>query len=303
MLKMYHSHVASGESPELWDEIWSSGGSFDDVMYFCAIDPLRRLFERYSKPGIYMLEGGCGRGQYVAYHAARGVRVVGLDFARDTLAEIRRSNDSLMLCAGDVATLPFRDESFDLYYSGGVVEHFEAGADSALREAHRVLKPGGVLLASVPYFSPLRWLLRPVKRDHWKRVSRSVAESSNLSNRLRFFQYAYTRREFKRLLSHSGFRVVGTQGYAILWGLYDMPFLQSAINLLTRSKSNSSRTACGESTKSKAVISDSRRPPPSLAKRLAVGEDDTLLAAGSVIRAMRWACANMMMYVCEKRVS
>jgi ubiquinone/menaquinone biosynthesis C-methylase UbiE len=299
MLKMYHTHAAKGESPELWDEIWSRDDSFDDVLYFCAVDPLRQLFERYAQPGMRMLEGGCGLGQYVAYHAARGVKVVGLDFARETLAEIRKRRKSLVLCAGDVATLPFENECFDLYYSGGVVEHFESGAEVALNEAHRVLRPGGVFLVSVPYFSPLRRILLPIKRSHWRRVSHSIVEASNTSNRLQFFQYAYTRSEFKDLLQDSGFRVMATQGYAILWGLYDMPFVHSALSMITRSKRDSSSVRKGESPTSQP--SGNQERSPSLARRIAVGEDDAVPIAGKIIRGLRWACANMMMYVCERR--
>jgi hypothetical protein len=36
----------------------------------------------------------------------------------------------------------------------------------------------------------------------------------------------------------------------------------------------------------------------SLLKRLAVAEDATVPGAGWVVRAGRWACANMMMYIC-----
>ncbi len=38
--------------------------------------------------------------------------------------------------------------------------------------------------------------------------------------------------------------------------------------------------------------------PPSILKRLVVGEDDSIPVAGAVVRVLRWAAANMMMYVC-----
>ncbi len=102
-----------------------------------------------------MLEGGCGRGQYVAYQSSRGVRVVGLDFALETLVAVHRRCEALLFCSEDVSELPFRNCSFDVYFSGGVVEHFEVGAYQVLNEARRVLPPNGTLLISVPYLSPL----------------------------------------------------------------------------------------------------------------------------------------------------
>src|SRR5947207_2994273 len=128
MLKMYHQRPHGGGSPELWDENWQNN-NFDEAVCFCESDPLRPLFDHYALPGSAMLEGGCGQGHYVAYYTARGVRVVGLDFAQGALRALRARDPNLALCAGDVAVLPFRDETFDLYYSGGVVEHFEAGAE------------------------------------------------------------------------------------------------------------------------------------------------------------------------------
>jgi len=49
------------------------------------------------------------------------------------------------------ATLPFRTEGLDGVLCSHVIEHFDCHAGAALmRECHRILKPGGVLLVSVP---------------------------------------------------------------------------------------------------------------------------------------------------------
>ena len=101
----------------------------------------------------------------------RGVPArVGLDFASETLLRVRRHEPDVPLVVGDINALPFPDEVFDAYFSGGVVEHLESGPDSALREAARVTRVGGVLLISVPYLSPLRRLLVPFKRA-WQPTS------------------------------------------------------------------------------------------------------------------------------------
>ncbi len=61
----------------------------------------------------------------------------------DTLADVRDHYPGLLLCGADVARLPLRDQSVATYYSGGVVEHFEAGPHKAIAEARRVLDPNG----------------------------------------------------------------------------------------------------------------------------------------------------------------
>jgi SAM-dependent methyltransferase len=324
MLKMYHQRAHKGDSPELWEENWEND-NLEEALRFCETDPLRALFKRYARPGTSMLEGGCGHGQYVSYYAARGVQVIGLDFAQSALARLHARSQSLMLCAGDVAALPFRDGAFDLYYSGGVVEHFETGVDPALREARRVLRPGGVLLISVPYVSLLRRLLLPFKWSLWKPVSCAEADSERVGDGPKFFQYVYTRREFEKTLAVAGLRVIATQGYGILWGLYDVALFQTLVEKITQSNARGpsrlpvaspneslSHTAVPESNgevgasselpglnaESNATTSIPKSSSRSTIKRLIISEDDGLPVVGLGVRLMRWACANMMMYVC-----
>ena len=72
MMKMYHHAQHAGDAA-FWEETWTDG-QFEEAIRFCDVDPLRPLFERYAPAGTSLLEGGCGRGQYVVYYSARGVR-------------------------------------------------------------------------------------------------------------------------------------------------------------------------------------------------------------------------------------
>lgn len=304
MLKMYQppKETAAGSSAEYWESVWSDQ-AFDEALRFCDVDPLRGLFEEYLEPGALVLEGGCGRGQYVAYYTARGRRVVGLDFATAALERLRRSHPQLRLLGGDVSRLPFRASSFKAYYSGGVVEHFETGPVDALREARRVLRDDGVLLVSVPYLSPLRAALSFAKRDR-RRIDRPRSASPEDDGR-RFFQYAFTTKEFTRCLGEAGFTVVRTQGYAIYWGLMELPFAGRVLDWAQRRRTLRSVPAVEGSCSSTPPAPPDAAPslgapaPPSLAKRLLVSEDASVPLAGVPLQFLRWAAANMMMYVCR----
>jgi ubiquinone/menaquinone biosynthesis C-methylase UbiE len=304
---MYQRGSTTGDSAAFWELNWSED-RLEEAVLFCSVDPLKPLFEQHAPPGSRMLEGGCGQGQYVIYCTAQRVNVVGLDFARDTLARLQRRRPDLPLCAGNVAALPFRSTAFDVYYSGGVVEHFEGGATPALREAWRVLRPGGVLLVSVPYYSPLRRALAPFRGRVWQRVAQEGPDGASQGDR-RFWQYAYTQAEFTRLLSSVGFRVLLRQGYSILWGLYDLPFIARIVDFLQRRRRNGSggsvRAVSGQASEAAPCqppqpIVHSAPTQLSLLRRLAVAEDATVPWAGPLVRGLRATCANMMMYVCER---
>lgn len=292
---MYHRHGEAGDSPAYWEE-FGSGTTLADHLRFCEIDPLAPLIRRVLKPGAVMLEGGCGRGQYVAYYGAKGTTVIGLDFAREWLRAAHREIPSLKLCAGDVGALPFPDHTFDIYYSGGVVEHFERGAERALAEARRVLKPDGVLLLSVPYFSPLRHVLHVLGRDTWRRVPAPAVDALG-DERLRFYQYAYTVREFTGMLTAAGFTVDATQGYAVVWGLYDVELIQRVAEWV-EARRGARRPAPAPVDRAAVANAATNGHRPSVLKRLVVSEDDSVPVAGWAVRAARRLCANMMMYVC-----
>jgi len=99
-----------------------------------------------SAGGLRVLEIGPGLGTDHARFARAGARLFCLDLTRRHLAlTLRRFGiDGLQTRAtwGDAETLPFQDASFDLVYSFGVLHHTPDTA-GALRETHRVLKPGG----------------------------------------------------------------------------------------------------------------------------------------------------------------
>jgi len=61
----------------------------------------------------------------------------------------------LRFAAQDVRRLDYGDQEFDIVYSMSVIEHVEgqSGDSEAIREMVRVLRPGGLLLASVPFSS------------------------------------------------------------------------------------------------------------------------------------------------------
>ena len=108
--------------------------------------------------GKRLLEVGCGMGTDLLQFARGGARVTGVDLTPRSI-ETSRKHLQLYGQSGDFAitdaeTLPFADESFDVVYSNGVLHHTPDTA-GAVREIHRVLRPGG--LARVMLYHRNSW--------------------------------------------------------------------------------------------------------------------------------------------------
>ncbi len=99
-----------------------------------------------SARGFKVLEIGCGLGTDGAQFAKAGAHYTGVDLT-EAAVELARKRFELFELPGkfqtaDAENLSFADESFDLVYSHGVLHHTPDTA-KAIREVHRVLRPGG----------------------------------------------------------------------------------------------------------------------------------------------------------------
>ncbi len=96
--------------------------------------------------GLRVLEIGCGLGTDGAQFAKAGANYTGIDLT-EAAVELARKRFEMFDLPGEFRTadaenLNFPDESFDLVYSHGVLHHTPDTA-KAIREIHRVLRPGG----------------------------------------------------------------------------------------------------------------------------------------------------------------
>jgi SAM-dependent methyltransferase len=106
------------------------------------------LFRRYvGGPGRRVLDLGCRDGALTREYAA-GNEVVGVDADREALAEAAKLGIETHWADLD-QPLPFEDESFDAVVAGELLEHLR-DPRRVVTEAQRVLRPGGVFVASVP---------------------------------------------------------------------------------------------------------------------------------------------------------
>lgn len=100
-------------------------------------------------PGTPSLDLGCAAGRNVPAALAAGLRPVLLDYSRAMLREAGATGAPRV--RGSMLALPFAAASFELILATGVFHLATCDADfaTALREAARVLRPGGRLLCSL----------------------------------------------------------------------------------------------------------------------------------------------------------
>ena len=101
------------------------------------------------RPDAEVLDIGCGSGTITTGLARRAGRVVGLDMSAEVVDAARAHADDCRLSnasfeVGSVYDLPWDDNSFDVVYAHQVLQHLSDPV-RALKEARRVLRPGGIV--------------------------------------------------------------------------------------------------------------------------------------------------------------
>jgi ubiquinone/menaquinone biosynthesis C-methylase UbiE len=137
-----------------WEAFWDDKRRPDDV-YSNADRILRNLQAVTPLAGKLVLEIGAGTGRDSLPLVHHGARVVQLDYAEHSLRILqqlsRETKTPVAIVGGDAFQLPFRDDTFDVVFHQGLLEHFRASqAEALLKEHIRVLRPSGLLLVDVP---------------------------------------------------------------------------------------------------------------------------------------------------------
>jgi len=144
------------------------------------------LANELQRAGIRMLDAGCGTG-FNLHHYEKVHRgdVYGLDITTDAIDWVRKRGYRKVAQAS-VTDIPFKSDSFDLVFSFDVLQQLpRTGIEQAIREMHRVLKPGGFLFARVAAFE-------------WLRSSHDEELHT---------QHRFTRAEFVDALVRAGFKI------------------------------------------------------------------------------------------------
>ncbi len=123
---------------------------------------LQLLFEALNRKGIggkKVLDAGCGVGFFSARLKEAGYEVTGMDISEQVIQQAsQKYSDIRFICNPLDSAYPFADEEFDVIFSTEVIEHV-IGTYEMFAEMNRVLKKGGYLILTTPYYGLIKGLL------------------------------------------------------------------------------------------------------------------------------------------------
>jgi SAM-dependent methyltransferase len=150
------------------------------------------------KPGMKILDVGSGRGWFSLEASARGAKVTALDLSAENLKRIRELDPQIDTLLGDACDIPGEPQDYDLIVALEVLEHIPDPA-LALSSIRSKLKPGGILLLTVPY-------KEFIKSSLCIHCNRKTPHNAHL--------HSFDAPGLRRLLRSSGYRILQTRLFA-----------------------------------------------------------------------------------------
>jgi len=205
-------------------QTWEAG--YEGDTFSIRLRVLSSLLAK-GNPGQHWLDAGCGTGTLSRWLAReRSFSVVAIDASERMLANAS-PEEGVEYRRADVIKTGLPECSFDGVLCSSVLEYLPS-VEAALREFHRVLKPSGTLVASVPNSAlsvriPMKivcWLTRRLGRKRWYAFldySKHCYSATGFSEVLRFCGFSAERMiEFGVLELPLGIRVRAGTGTLIM---------------------------------------------------------------------------------------
>lgn len=195
-------------------------------------DEMKFLFDDYLAPGDKVLDLGCGNGRFFEVMRGKNVDYAGVDVSQK-LIEIAKQRylyppqsrhnfknvggfgrARAKFQVGDALNLPFPDNFFDKVYSIATLHHIPSKELRCqfLKEAKRVLKPGGLLISTCwNLWQSSKKRKQIFKFAFLKLMGRSKLDFGDIlipfSGIAECYFHCFTQRELEKLAQKAGFRI------------------------------------------------------------------------------------------------
>lgn len=198
----YHSQIASA---------WES--NYTSEQFSVRMRVIDELLAGRDLTGQAWLDAGCGTGTLARFLAmCKGCKVLGVDASEQMISSCTPAPNTEFRKIPDICQTGLPDAAFDGVLCSSTLEYVP-NLLAALRELHRVLRPKGLLLVSVPNAHPIaRW---PLLAVYWV---------TKYFGRKRWFEYLdhskhfYSESRFRDALRSSGFRAEAVRTWGGLRG-------------------------------------------------------------------------------------
>jgi len=131
------------------------------------------MFEGINLSGMEVLDAMCGSGQTTSYLMTRGAQVTGLDISNEVLDQFQARWRDARAVKRSLLDSGLPDNSFDCVAVVGGLHHIHPEMKAAVREIHRVLKPGGYFCFMEPHTGSFPDVVRRI----WYRFDRFFSDN------------------------------------------------------------------------------------------------------------------------------
>jgi len=167
--------------------------------------------------GKTFLNIGCGGGYEGLLFSGYGTRYIGLDFSHNAVSFTKKlvtnAGFDCVTFQAEAEALPFEDNSIEYIYSSGVLHH-TPNTEQSLKEAYRVLKPGGTAMIGLyaTYSTMFLWYrfrsilggsLSKAESDRW--MNNNTEGEWQTEGRQNHWTKTYSKPEFTEMMARAGF--------------------------------------------------------------------------------------------------
>ncbi|WP_371803587.1 class I SAM-dependent methyltransferase [Candidatus Lokiarchaeum ossiferum] len=207
-------YIQEKATSEFWDRHWQKQPDIKQIYKNRNTSKLvLNTTKNYLNINSRVLEGGCGLGDKVHWLNQSGFNTIGIDFATNTIDLIKENFPEAKVEKGNLLDLKYEDESFDGYWSLGVIEHFFDGFEEIIKEARRILKPDKFLFITYPFMNKIReYKARKGKYPNF-------IDGQNIEEN--FYQFALDKDKTSKKICDLGFKLVKEKPYDASKGFKD----------------------------------------------------------------------------------
>ena len=175
--EIIHQHMMMKTNKSLYGVLDKLGS---DHWWYRAKNNLIKMFlETFSGGGgsgdrsQAVLDIGCGAGNLSKDLQDLGYQVTSVDLSEDAI-NYCYTRGLIRARVADAARLPFPSNYFDFAVASEILEHIQDDGKT-MKEIRRVMKPGGVVIITVPAI-PMLWSYQDVYWGHFRRYTRHSLE-------------------------------------------------------------------------------------------------------------------------------